>query len=81
VLFLFHSQLHTSIPDGSSSRHERLRGRATVSGLTWGDRQGSHAKGIIACDLFVTATVTFRLPCVFVVIHHGSRRLLHLSLT
>jgi len=41
----------------------------------------NYAKAIVACDFFVTASVTFRLRYVFVVIHHGSRRLLHFNLT
>jgi transposase InsO family protein len=47
----------------------------------WATFLRNHAKAIFACDFFVTATVTFRLLYVFVVIHHGSRRLLHFNLT
>ncbi len=47
----------------------------------WATFLRNHAKAIIACDFFVTATVTFRLLYVFVIIHHGSRRLLHFNLT
>lgn len=47
----------------------------------WATFLRNHAKAILACDFFVTATVTFRLLYVFVVIHHGSRRLLHFNLT
>jgi transposase InsO family protein len=47
----------------------------------WATFLRNHARAIIACDFFVTATVTFRLLYVFVVIHHGSRRLLHFNLT
>jgi len=41
----------------------------------------NHAKAIIACDFFVAVTATFRLLYVFVVIHHGSRRLVHCNVT
>jgi putative transposase len=47
----------------------------------WATFLRNHAKAIFACEFFVTATVTFRLLYVFVVIHHGSRRLLHFNLT
>ena len=47
----------------------------------WATFLRNHAKAIIACDFFVTATVTFRLLYVLVVIHHGSRRLLHFNVT
>jgi putative transposase len=41
----------------------------------------AHAHGILACDFFVAVTASFRLLYVFVVIEHGSRRLLHLNVT
>jgi hypothetical protein len=41
----------------------------------------NHAQAIIACDFFVAVTATFRMVYVFVVIHHGSRRLLHQNVT
>jgi transposase InsO family protein len=47
----------------------------------WATFLRNHAKAILACDFFVATTVTFRLLYVFVVIHHGSRRLLHFNLT
>jgi putative transposase len=47
----------------------------------WARFLRNHAKAIIACDFFVAVTATFRLLYVFVVIHHGSRRLLHFNVT
>jgi transposase InsO family protein len=47
----------------------------------WATFLRNHAKAIVACDFFVAVTVTFRLLYVFVVIHHGSRRLLHFNVT
>ena len=41
----------------------------------------NHASAIVACDFFVTVTATFRMLYVFVMIEHGSRRLLHLNVT
>jgi putative transposase len=40
-----------------------------------------HAKAIMACDFCVVVTATFRLPYVFVVIEHATRRILHANLT
>ncbi len=40
-----------------------------------------HAKDIIACGFAVVVTATFRMPYVFVVIEHGSRRLAHYDAT
>ncbi|OGA46772.1 MAG: hypothetical protein A3F74_23400 [Betaproteobacteria bacterium RIFCSPLOWO2_12_FULL_62_58] len=39
----------------------------------------NHAKAIVACDFFVAVTATFRLLFVWVLIEHGSRRLLHFN--
>lgn len=55
-------------------------------GLPRGDQRWStflrnHAKAIIACDFFVAVTATFRMLYVFVVIEHGTRRLVHLNVT
>ena len=47
----------------------------------WATFLRNHATAILACDFFVVVTVTFRLLYVFVVIHHGSRRLLHFNVT
>jgi putative transposase len=49
--------------------------------LHWSRFLRIHAQGILACDFFVTVTASFRLLYVFVVIEHGSRRLLHLNVT
>jgi putative transposase len=56
------------------------------SGSPRGDQRWStflrnHAKVIIACDFFVAVSATFRLLYVFVLIHHGSRRLVHFNVT
>jgi putative transposase len=41
----------------------------------------NHAKVIIASDFFVVVTATFWLLYVLVLVHHGSRRLVHLNVT
>jgi transposase InsO family protein len=47
----------------------------------WATFLRNHAKAILACDFFVAVTATFRLLYVFVLIHHGSRRLVHFNVT
>jgi len=47
----------------------------------WSTFLHNHAKAIVACDFFVAVRVTFRLLYVFIVIEHGSRRLIHLNVT
>jgi transposase InsO family protein len=47
----------------------------------WATFLRNHAQAIIACDLFAAVTATFRMLYVFVLIHHGSRRLVHFNVT
>ena len=47
----------------------------------WATFLRNHAKGIIACDFLVTVTASFRLLYIFVVIEHGTRKLVHLHVT
>jgi putative transposase len=47
----------------------------------WATFLKNHARAILACDFFVTVTVTFRMLYVFVVIEHGTRRLKHVNVT
>ncbi|OGA41359.1 MAG: hypothetical protein A3G24_06335 [Betaproteobacteria bacterium RIFCSPLOWO2_12_FULL_62_13] len=47
----------------------------------WSRFLKNHAKGILACDLFVAVTATFRMLYVCVVIEHGARCLAHVSVT
>ncbi|MBI3529205.1 MAG: helix-turn-helix domain-containing protein [Betaproteobacteria bacterium] len=47
----------------------------------WATFLMNHAKAILACDFCVAATATFRLLYVFVVIEHGSRRLVRVDVT
>ncbi|GJM22511.1 MAG: hypothetical protein DHS20C15_24260 [Planctomycetota bacterium] len=39
----------------------------------------NHMDGTIACDFFTVPTATFRNLFVFVILHHGSRRILHVT--
>jgi len=47
----------------------------------WSTFLRNHAHAIVACDFFVAVTATFRLLYVFVVIEHGSRRLVRVDVT
>jgi transposase InsO family protein len=47
----------------------------------WATFLRNHADAIVACDFFVSVTATFRLLYVFVVIEHGSRRLVRVAVT
>src|ERR1700730_13263040 len=58
----------------------RPRGRPRGD-LRWLTFLRLHAQGIIACDLFVAVTATFRLLYVLIVIEHRSRRLIHCNVT
>jgi len=41
----------------------------------------NHSQVIVACDFCVVVTATFRLLYVFVIMHHGTRRILHCNVT
>ena len=41
----------------------------------------NQAKGIVACDFFISVTLTFRVLYVFVAMEIGSRRILHCNVT
>jgi putative transposase len=47
----------------------------------WATFLRNHAKAIVACDFLVSVTATLRLLYVFIVIEHGSRKLLHFNVT
>lgn len=47
----------------------------------WATFLRNHAQAFIACDFFVAVTATFQLLYVFVLVHHGSRRLVHFNVT
>ena len=47
----------------------------------WSTFLNNHAKAILACDLFIAVTTTFRMLYVLVVIEHGSRRLVRVDVT
>ena len=41
----------------------------------------NHAKGILACDFFVTVTAGFRVLYVFVIMEVGTRRIAHVNVS
>ncbi len=47
----------------------------------WSTFVRNHARGVLACDFFVTVTATFRVFYVFVVLEVGTRRILHWNVT
>ena len=49
--------------------------------LRWSTFLRLHAQGILACDFCLAVTASFRMLYVFVVIEHGSRRLVHCNVT
>jgi putative transposase len=53
----------------------------TILSQTWRTFLTNHANQIMAADLFVVPTVTFRLLFVLVVLGHARRRIVHLAVT
>lgn len=54
------------------SRHDHQR---------WSTFMGNHARGFVACDFVLVATLRFQLLYVLLVMEPGSRRLLHTNVT
>ena len=48
---------------------------------TWRTFLANHAPDIAACDFFTIPTVTFRVLCVFIVLRHDRRRVVHFNVT
>ena len=55
--------------------------RRGTSSQRWMTFVRNHAQGILCCDFFVTATASFRLLYVFVVMEVGTRRIAHFNVT
>ena len=47
----------------------------------WSTFLRNHAGAILACDFFVVVTIRFRILYVFVLLEHGSRRIIHVGVT
>ena len=47
----------------------------------WSTFLRNHAEAVLACDFFVAVTVTFQVLYVFIILNHGSRRILHCNAT
>jgi putative transposase len=60
---------------------EKDRPRDRSSAQRWATFVRNHAKAIVACDFFVSVTVTFRIVYVFVAMEIDSRRILHFNVT
>jgi putative transposase len=55
--------------------------RGTTGIQTWRTFIRNHAPTVLACELFVVVTATFRMLYVFVVLEVGTRRILHWNVT
>ena len=50
-------------------------------GQAWSTFLRNHMATTVAYDFFTVATITFRNLFVFVVLHHASRRIMHVGVT
>jgi putative transposase len=57
------------------------RPHGTAGNQRWSTFVHNHAKGMVACDFFVSVTATFRILYVFVAMEIDSRRILHTNVT
>jgi putative transposase len=72
-------KLGISVSESTVAKY--LRRHPRPPSQTWRTFLANHASQIMAADLFVVPTVTFRLLFVLVILAHDRRRLLHVAVT
>ena len=73
--------LKLGISIGQSTVAKFMRRRPSPPSQTWRTFLTTHAHQIMAADLFVVPTITFRLLFVLVLLEHDRRRIVHTSVT
>ena len=66
---------------GESTVAKYVRRHPRPPSQTWRTFLSNHARQIMAADLFVVPTVTFRLLFVLVILAHDRRRIVHVAVT
>lgn len=74
-------KLGIDVAERTVQRHMPKRPAPPDSIERWKTFLRNHAPDISAMDFFTVPTVSFRVLYVFVAIHHGSRRVLHVNVT
>src|SRR5207344_175897 len=72
-------KLGISVSQSTVAKYMRRHRRPTSQ--TWRTFLTNHASQIMAADLFVVPTVTFRLLFVLVILAHDRRRIVHVAVT
>ena len=72
-------KLGFDVCEATVSKYMKRHGRPPSQ--SWRTFLANHAEVIAAIDFFVMPTVTFRILYVFVVLEHGSRRIVHFNVT
>lgn len=72
-------KLGISVSQSTVAKYMRRHPRAPSQ--TWRTFLANHASQIMAADLFVVPTVTFRLLFVLVIVGHDGRRIVHVAVT
>jgi transposase InsO family protein len=73
--------LKLGITVSQSTVAKSMRRRRRPPSQTWRTFLTNHASQIMAADLFVVPTVTFRLLFVLIILAHDRRRLVHVAVT
>ena len=72
-------KLGISVSQSTVAKYMRRQRRPPSQ--TWRTFFTNHASQIMAADLFVVPTATFRLLCVLVILAHDRRRIVHVAVT
>ncbi len=73
--------LKLGISIGQTAVAKYMARRAGSPSPTWRSFLRNHMDGIVAIDMFVVATATFRLPYVMVILRHARRTIVHFDVT
>jgi transposase InsO family protein len=73
------AKLGLQVSDSTIRKYRPIRPRS--SSQTWKTFLHNHTKQIAAIDFFTVSTATFRVLCVFIVLAHQRRKVLHFAIT
>ena len=74
-------KLNSQVAKRTIQKYMRAARSKPSSGQSWSTFRQTHGKGIWACDFVPVVTLFFRTMHAFVIVHHGSRHVVHVGVT